>query len=42
VLQEIGTKEPKAASVKPEQLVDTSALDALDREGFFKNLLASH
>ena len=41
VLQEIGTKEPKAASVKPEQLVDTSALDALDREGFFKNLSAS-
>jgi hypothetical protein len=42
VLQELGTKEPKAKSLKPEQLTDTSALDALEREGFFKNLAASH
>jgi hypothetical protein len=28
---------PAAASVKPETLVDTTVLDALDKEGFFKN-----
>jgi NitT/TauT family transport system substrate-binding protein len=42
VLQEIGRKEPKAASVKPEQLVDVTLLDELEREGFFKKLSASH
>src|SRR5215216_1654147 len=42
VLQEIGSKEPKAQSLKPEQLVDTSALDELEREGFFSKLAASH
>jgi NitT/TauT family transport system substrate-binding protein len=42
VLQEIGKKEPKAASVKPEQLVDVTVLDELEREGFFKKLSASH
>jgi len=40
VLQELGTKEPKAASLKPEQLVDSSVLDELDREGFFRKLAA--
>jgi NitT/TauT family transport system substrate-binding protein len=38
VLKEIAKKEPKAAAMKPEQFVDTSALDALDGEGFFKKL----
>src|SRR5262245_54827156 len=41
VLQELSAKEPKAASVKPEQLVDTSVLDELEREGFFHRLAAS-
>jgi len=42
VLQEIARNEPKARSLKPEQLVDTSALDALEREGFFKKLASAH
>ena len=42
VLQEIGKREPKALSLKPEQLVDLSALDQLEREGFFKKLAAGH
>jgi hypothetical protein len=39
VLNEIGQKSAKARAAKPEQLVDTSSLDALEREGFFKKLL---
>ena len=42
MLQELSAKEPKAASLKPEQLVDTSVLDELEREGFFQRLAASH
>ena len=38
MLQELGKKEPKATTVKPEQLVDTDALDELEREGFFAKL----
>jgi NitT/TauT family transport system substrate-binding protein len=38
VLKEIGKKEAKAASMKPEQFVDTGTLDALEREGFFAKL----
>lgn len=38
VLNEIGQKVPKAKSMKPEQLVDTSALDALQKDGFFTKL----
>jgi NitT/TauT family transport system substrate-binding protein len=38
VLKEIAKKEPKAAAMKPEQFVDTSTHDALEREGFFKQL----
>ncbi len=41
VLKEIAVNEPKAAKFKPEQLVDTSVLDGLEREGFFKKLAAS-
>ena len=29
---------PRAAAMKPEQFVDTSTLDALEREGFFRRL----
>ncbi|MEA2993889.1 MAG: NitT/TauT family transport system substrate-binding protein [Alphaproteobacteria bacterium] len=39
VLQEMSKDVPKAASVKPADLVDTSTLDELEREGFFKKLL---
>jgi NitT/TauT family transport system substrate-binding protein len=42
VLKEIAKKEPKAAAMKPEQFLDTSALDALDGEGFFKKLKAAN
>lgn len=42
VLRELSAKEPKTASVKPEQLIDTSVLDELEREGFFRNLAASN
>ena len=38
VLDEIALKVPKAKSMKPEQLVDTSILDALQKEGFFAKL----
>jgi NitT/TauT family transport system substrate-binding protein len=41
VLQEIGKKETKAAGMKPEKFVDTSAIDALEREGFFAKLAAT-
>jgi NitT/TauT family transport system substrate-binding protein len=42
VLQEIGRKEPKALALKPAELVDSSVLDALEREGFFARLAASN
>ena len=38
VLAEIAKKEPKVATMKPEQFVDTTTLDALETEGFFKKL----
>jgi NitT/TauT family transport system substrate-binding protein len=38
VLDEIAKTSPGAAAMKPEQLVDTSTLDALEREGFFTKL----
>jgi len=38
VLAELSNTMPAAASVKPESIVDTSTLDALDSEGFFKAL----
>jgi NitT/TauT family transport system substrate-binding protein len=41
VLQELGKKEPKAKAFKPEQMVDTTTLDQLEREGFFTSLLGS-
>jgi NitT/TauT family transport system substrate-binding protein len=39
VLETLGKKEPKAKTLKPEQLVDTTTLDQLEREGFFTKLL---
>jgi NitT/TauT family transport system substrate-binding protein len=39
VLDDLKTTLPKAASITPEQLVDTSALDQLQKEGFFDKLL---
>lgn len=41
VLNEIAKKTPKAASMKPEQFVDTGALDELTRDGFFASLAPS-
>jgi NitT/TauT family transport system substrate-binding protein len=41
VLEEIAKTNPKAKTMKPEQLVDTSTLDGLAKEGFFKNLTGS-
>ena len=41
VLKEIAATEPKAKTIRPEQLVDTAAIDALEREGFFGTLAAS-
>jgi len=42
VLKELGKKEPNALNVKPEQLVDVTVLDALERQGFFKTLASGH
>ena len=42
VLKEIARKEPKAAAMKPEQFVDLSTLDQLEREGFFAKLRATN
>jgi hypothetical protein len=41
VLDEIGKNSAKARATKPEQIVDTSVLDALANEGFFKKLAGS-
>lgn len=41
VLKELAKKEPKANTFKPEQLVDTTTLDQLEREGFFAKLAGS-
>jgi NitT/TauT family transport system substrate-binding protein len=38
VLDEIALKVPKAKSMNPSQLTDTSILDALQKEGFFAKL----
>jgi NitT/TauT family transport system substrate-binding protein len=42
VLKELARKEPKAAAMKPEQFVDLSTLDALERDGFFARLRATN
>ena len=38
VLKEIAKKEPKVATMKAEQFMDTTTLDTLENEGFFKKL----
>jgi hypothetical protein len=42
VLTELTKHEAKAGKVKPEDIVDTSILDALAREGFFARLAETH
>jgi ABC-type nitrate/sulfonate/bicarbonate transport system substrate-binding protein len=42
VLTELAKHEAKAGKLKPEDLVDTSVLDALAREGFFARLAETH
>src|SRR5215831_3341401 len=42
VLQESAKHDPKAAKVKPADLVDTSILDSLMREDFFARLAETH
>ena len=41
VLETLAKSEPKARMFKPEQLVDTTTLDQLERDGFFAKLLGS-
>ena len=38
----IRKQSPKAKSIKPEQIVDTSVLDQLEQEGFFAKLSATN
>jgi NitT/TauT family transport system substrate-binding protein len=38
VLDDLAESEPRAASIPPEALINTSALEQLDREGFLKQL----
>jgi NitT/TauT family transport system substrate-binding protein len=42
VLKELAKRDSKVASIKPQDLVDTGPLDALEREGFFKALAAQN
>jgi NitT/TauT family transport system substrate-binding protein len=42
VLKQFAKRDPKVAGVKPQDIVDTSALDALAREGFFTKLAATN
>jgi NitT/TauT family transport system substrate-binding protein len=38
VLDDLAEAEPRAAAIRPEELIDTSALEQLDRAGFLKQL----
>ena len=38
VLDNLAKKDPKAKAIKPEQIIDTTTLDQLEREGFFAKL----
>jgi NitT/TauT family transport system substrate-binding protein len=40
VLNDLAKTNPKAASFKPQDLVDTTAIDTLVKEGFYKKLLS--
>jgi NitT/TauT family transport system substrate-binding protein len=42
VLKELAKHDAKVASVKPQDIVDTTILDGLAREGFFAKLAATH
>ena len=42
VLKELAKHDPKVASMKPQDLVDTTVLDGLAREGFFAKLAATN
>jgi NitT/TauT family transport system substrate-binding protein len=42
VLKEFAKQDAKAAKLKPEDLVDTTILDGLAREGFFARLAETH
>jgi NitT/TauT family transport system substrate-binding protein len=41
VLASMAKKDPSAAKINPAQIVDTTALDALERDGFFAKLAGS-
>ena len=41
VLNDLAKQVPKAARIKPEDIVDASAIDELVSQGFYKNLLGS-
>jgi hypothetical protein len=42
VLKELAKSTPKAAALKPQDLVDTGPLDELTRDGFFEKLPVQH
>jgi hypothetical protein len=42
VIAELAKTNPKAATTKPQDLVDTGVLDELTREGFFDKLPAQN
>jgi hypothetical protein len=42
VLAELAKQDAKAGKLKPEDVVDSSVLDSLAREGFFARLAETH
>jgi ABC-type nitrate/sulfonate/bicarbonate transport system substrate-binding protein len=42
VLKELAKHDPKVATMKPQDFIDTGPLDELKREGFFAKLSAQH
>jgi ABC-type nitrate/sulfonate/bicarbonate transport system substrate-binding protein len=40
ILDEVAQNDPRAKSVKPQELIDTRILDEMDRSGFFDQLWA--
>jgi NitT/TauT family transport system substrate-binding protein len=42
VLRELARSDPKVAAAKPQDMVDTTVLDALTRDGFFAKLAAQN
>ena len=41
VLDDAAESDPRAATIRPEELINTDALAQLDREGFLKQLYAA-